>query len=338
MTDAVLTDRTGVDALRRALAGERTLYEVGAIGAEADWRPADGTSPFDWDAPAALGGAKRFFFAPRETLLRWRGDTVAPASIAVEPFVLFGVHPCDLAAIAHQDRFFADDPWYAARRGAALLVGLDCRTACPGGFCRDVDAGPFATSGFDLNLTALGGDRVVIAIGTDGGRRALASARIGTAALDDAVRAEHDDGERRAVASFPPRPYVASAVDRLRHGRIADGEWQALGPSCFACTGCTNVCPTCSCYTIVDQADDVDGGERLRAWDSCLLEGFQREASGHHPAPRPGDRVQRFWYHKLSDDFVPRCGRLGCVGCGRCDVTCPGSIGALRVLRALGDA
>ncbi|MEW6270020.1 MAG: 4Fe-4S dicluster domain-containing protein [Thermodesulfobacteriota bacterium] len=68
------------------------------------------------------------------------------------------------------------------------------------------------------------------------------------------------------------------------------------------------------------------------------LEGFQREASGHHPAPRAGDRVRRFWTHKLGAELAREAGRLGCVGCGRCDVTCPGSIGAHRVLGALGRA
>ncbi len=116
---------------------------------------------------------------------------------------------------------------------------------------------------------------------------------------------------------------------------VTDAEWQSLGHACFACTGCTNLCPTCSCFTVVDEVRETSG-ERVRVWDSCLLEGFQREASGHHPAPRPGDRVRRFWYHKLSDDYLPRFGRSGCVGCGRCDVTCPGSIGALKVFHALG--
>jgi sulfhydrogenase subunit beta (sulfur reductase) len=116
---------------------------------------------------------------------------------------------------------------------------------------------------------------------------------------------------------------------------VADAEWRALGLSCLGCTGCTTLCPTCSCFAVVDEGGSARG-ERVRYWDSCLLEGFQREASGHHPAPHPGDRVRRFWYHKLSDDFVPEFGRYGCVGCGRCDVTCPGSIGALRVLRTLG--
>ena len=134
----------------------------------------------------------------------------------------------------------------------------------------------------------------------------------------------------------PSRSKPDRGIARVRSGEVHDDEWQALGPACLACTGCTSVCPTCSCFAVVDEASTPDAGSRVRVWDSCLLEGFQREASGHHPAPRPGDRVRRFWYHKLSSDFVPACRRIGCVGCGRCDVTCPGSIGALSVLRRLG--
>jgi formate hydrogenlyase subunit 6/NADH:ubiquinone oxidoreductase subunit I len=337
MIERVLTDRAGVDGLRRSLARERALFEVRTGDAGPDWQPVDGGAPFAWDAPSALAGAKRFFFAPRETLLRWHAASVEPVWTAPPPFVLFGVPACDLAAIAHQDRFFAEDPWYVGRRRAALLVGLDCLTACAGGFCRDVDAGPFARGGFDLDLTALDGDRVVIGIGTEAGRRALVAAGLASAPLDEATAAQRAAAERRSIDSFPDRPFVAAAIDRLRGGRIADDEWETLGPACFACTGCTSVCPTCSCFTMTDRVQE-DGGARARLWDSCLLEGFQREASGHHPTPRPGDRVRRFWYHKLSDDFVPPCPRIGCVGCGRCDVTCPGSIGALHVLRKLGEA
>jgi formate hydrogenlyase subunit 6/NADH:ubiquinone oxidoreductase subunit I len=152
---------------------------------------------------------------------------------------------------------------------------------------------------------------------------------------DHTARAAREAAEARARASFPARPFIARAIARLDASAIGDEEWQALGPACFACTGCTSLCPTCSCFTIVDEPH-ARGGERVRHWDSCLLEGFQREGSGHHPSPRAGDRVRRFWQHKLANEFVADRGRIGCVGCGRCDVACPGSIGALRVLEALG--
>ena len=345
---AALPDRATVDGLRRAVARERTLYEVRRDAETADWCAADATEPFDWGVPRPLPSAKRFFFPPREAVLRWEGDALAEEPVAVTPFALFGLRACDAAALAYQDRFFARDPRYQARRAQALIVVVDCLAACEGGFCREMDAGPFAASGFDLALTPLADGRVAAVAGTDAGRAVLTSAGVPLAADPGALAAARDGARRAAEATFPARPFIAAGIARINGRAGASGvprsggapvpqlpEWHALGPSCLACTGCTSLCPTCSCYAVVDEGG-TDRGERVRYWDSCLLEGFQREASGHHPAPHPGDRVRRFWYHKLSDDFVPEFGRYGCVGCGRCDITCPGSIGALRVLATLG--
>jgi sulfhydrogenase subunit beta (sulfur reductase) len=336
---AALRDRAAVDALRREIARERTLFEVGRDAETADWRESDPADPFDWAVPRPLPSAKRFFFPPREAVLRWEGDALAEEPVAVIPFALFGLRACDAAALAYQDRFFARDLRYQARRGQALIVVVDCVAACDGGFCRDMDAGPFAARGFDLALTPLADGRVAAVAGTDAGRAVLAAAGVAVAADPGALAAARDAARRAAEATFPARPFIAAGIARInqRAGArpVSDAEWHALGPSCLACTGCTTLCPTCSCFAVVDEGG-AERGERVRYWDSCLLEGFQREASGHHPAPHPGDRVRRFWYHKLSDDFVPEFGRYGCVGCGRCDVTCPGSIGALRVLATLG--
>jgi sulfhydrogenase subunit beta (sulfur reductase) len=330
----LLAGRGAVDVLRVSLARDRELYEVRRDGGEVDWRRVSGAEPFDWDAPLPLAGAKRFFFPSRETLLRWQGEAVTETVPEAASFALFGLRACDLTAIAYQDRFFATDPWYVRRRAQTLLVGVNCLTACAGGFCREVDAGPFARAGFDLSLTPLPGGRVLAELGTERGRAALDAARLAAEDADAEACTAFDAAAARAWESFPARPFVRRAIERLDGHGIDDAEWQALGPACFACTGCTSLCPTCSCFTVVDEPRG-SRGERARHWDSCLLEGFQREASGHHPAPRPGDRVRRFWYHKLSSDFAAEFGRPGCVGCGRCDVTCPGSIGALRVLGAL---
>jgi formate hydrogenlyase subunit 6/NADH:ubiquinone oxidoreductase subunit I len=332
----VLRSRGEVDGLRHAVARDRVLYEVRRDGGEPDWRPVAGREPFEWDAPLPLSGAKRFFFPPRETLLRWHDGVTGAAVPRVQPFALFGLRACDVTAIAYQDRFFATDPWYAHRRERAFLVALNCVTACPGGFCADLGAGPMARAGCDLALTPLPDGSVLVEVATDSGMEVLRAAGMDARPVDIAAKAALDAAEARARASFPARPFVSRAIARLDGGAVGDDEWRRLGPACFACTGCTSLCPTCSCFTVVDETRG-ESGSRSREWDSCLLEGFQREASGHHPAPRPGDRVRRFWYHKLSRDFAVDFGRPGCVGCGRCDVACPGSIGALRVLGALGS-
>jgi formate hydrogenlyase subunit 6/NADH:ubiquinone oxidoreductase subunit I len=334
MIGALLPSRGAFDRVRAAVADQRRLYEIRGDGLRAEWAAVDTATPFEWHHARPLVSAKRFFFPERERLVAWDDDDVARiVEPEPAPFALVGVHPCDVAAIGYLDRFFAEDPWYARRRARAFLVALNCVGACAGGFCLDVGAGPFAGARFDLAVTPLPDGRVLLEIGTDAGRDVLDGAGIRIDDVPDGVRL---DAETRAKATFPPRPFIARAIARIDAGRVTDAEWHALGPACFACTGCTSLCPTCSCFTTMD-ASRNGGGERVREWDSCLLEGFQREASGHNPAPHAGDRVRRFWTHKLEHTFASQLGRLGCVGCGRCDVTCPGSIGALRVLRALGD-
>jgi hypothetical protein len=333
----VLPGRGAVDALRRSLAAERVLLEVRPTSAGPEWTPVAGDAPFDWDAPLPLGGAKRFLFPPRETLLAWEGDAATARRPAPAPFVLFGLRACDLAAIGVLDRFFAADPWYVARRSAALVVGVNCLAACAGGFCLAVDAGPFARGAYDLALTPLLDGRVVCHVRSPRGALAVARAGVDSVPLDGATCAALAAVQSGAEATFATRPALGRGIARAGAGAAAvgDAEWQAIGPACFACTGCTSLCPTCTCFTVVDEARATDG-ERVRVWDSCLLDGFQRETSGHHPAPTPGDRVRRFVAHKIEAAFEPSLGRIGCVGCGRCDTTCPGGIGLRAVLERLG--
>ena len=339
MSARVCIDDAGFARLRATLARTRDAHEVVHEAGGTAWAPVDPERPFDWDAPSPLSGVKHFFLPDGEVLLRWRGDAVTEEIPDVAPFALVGVRPCDAVAIDYMDRFLAADPCHAARRSRALVVATSCGGACAHGFCLAVDAGPFVTRGFDLGLTRLGHDAIVVDVETEAGAAALAAARV-AARPPTPTHLDRLAGARSAArASFAPDPALARGLARLAEESgtrpVAAEEWRRLGPFCFACTGCTTLCPTCSCFTIEDQTCE-GGGVRRRLLDSCLLEGFQREASGYNPSPRPEDRVRRFWTHKLGASFTRRMGRPGCTGCGRCDVACPGSIGARAVLSRLG--
>lgn len=339
MTSRACIDDAGFARLRASLARTHEAHEVVREGADAAWAPLDPERPFDWDAPRPLAGVKHFFLPDREVLLRWRGDAVVEEIPDVPPFALVGVRPCDASAIDYTERVLAVDPCYAARRSRALIVAISCGGACAHGFCLAVGAGPFVTSGFDLGLTRIGRDAIVVDVATEPGAAALAASGVATRA-PTATHLDRLAGARSiARASFAPDRALARGLARLAGESgacpVAAEEWERLGPFCFACTGCTTLCPTCTCFTIEDESCD-GGGVRRRLLDSCLLEGFQREASGYNPSPRPEDRVRRFWTHKLGGSCTRRMGRPGCTGCGRCDVVCPGSIGAHAVLSRLG--
>jgi ferredoxin len=253
------------------------------------------------------------------------------------PFAFVGVRPCDLHAIAIQDRVFLEGAYvdrdYAARRDGAFIVAVNCGT--PGGtcFCASMGTGPRAESGFDLALTELleGRHRFVVEVGSERGAEVL-RALVSTAATADDVEAAlqvtHDAvaAMGRHVDSFDLRDVLARNVE---HPRFA-----ATAERCLACGNCTLVCPTCFC-TSVDDVNVLQTGaaERWRRWDSCYSQDYSYIHGG---SIRPSGRARyRQWLTHKFGTWVDQFGTSGCVGCGRCITWCPVGIDVTEELAAI---
>lgn len=327
-----------VETLRTHLAQTRTLFEVRASDdGTPQWQQIDAGDNSAFHHRQAQFSAKSFFFAEREALFTFDGSQFVAVQASAAPQVLFGVSACDLLAVAYQDRFFADDAAYQRRRRATLLVGIDCLSPCQHGFCPSVDAGPAVrTHSADLILVppneAAASPWLVVA-SSDSGAAALQGLTLVSAPND--WQTQRERREHEVSASFADARHILDGIEQLNAGRIDAELWQDLGLRCLACSGCTSLCPTCSCYTRYERHSGDNTLVTERCWDSCLYDGFQREASGHNPSVSPGQRVERFWYHKFAHDFVDEFGRYGCVGCGRCEQTCPGVIGVHSVMQRL---
>ena len=327
------------ERLREHLAQTRRLYEVRDDGQGGmHWQALDAGDSEVFDCPdePPSFSVKSFFFAERELLFRFDGGQFLSAMPEVVAQVLFGVRACDLTAVAYQDRFFAGDAHYQARRRATLLVGVDCLHSCSGGFCSLLDSGPTVSAQVaDLILVprqdASRGWLLLVA--SQAGGQALRGLRLVAAKCD--WQAERATNSRSVASEQGAQRELVEGIETLNAGGIADARWEALGLRCLGCSGCTLVCPTCSCYAPLELPGDEEGVLHERVWDSCLYDGFQREASGHNPSARPGQRVQRFWTHKFGDAFKQGFERYGCVGCGRCDRVCPGGIGVHGVMHEL---
>lgn len=327
-----------LDTLRNHLAKDFHVYEP--RGAEGHWLEVGDAAPEPFEGGGAPPvSAKPFFFAEREPLFGFDGERFKEQLPIIEPRVLFGVRSCDLCAIAYQDRFFREDPYYRARRHATLLVGIDCTEPCDGGFCREVDSGPFVRDATaDLICRPLpdaqGGGFLLFAASEAGER---VSQGLDLELAPEGWECERRDAEKGVAEQFPGHGYIQAGIGRINRGEVTAAEWEAMGLQCTACSGCTSLCPTCSCYATFDTPSD-DGFVRERCWDSCLYVGFQREAAGYNPSATAGSRVERFWFHKFSDEYLPEFGRYGCVGCGRCEQTCTGVIGVHTVMRRLAES
>lgn len=71
-------------------------------------------------------------------------------------YAFLGVRPCDLRAIAIQDRVLAQPgSRYAARRARLLIIAVNGTEPGETCFCASMGTGPGADAGYDLALTEL---------------------------------------------------------------------------------------------------------------------------------------------------------------------------------------
>lgn len=323
--------------LRRHLAGQYALYELCEdLGGDQHWQSEcilTDTETVRVPPRPPISSAKSFFFSEKENIFSFDGECFRETLPSPKPFVLFGVHSCDLTAIAYQDQFFNSDPYYQARRQQALLVGIDCISPCETGFCHVVNAGPgVKPECADLILHPTESKQWLLLASTGKGQNAIASMNLDrVAAIDLESRQQRIDD---CIAQFEDHSHIEQGIQRLMEKNLPAQFWRDVGIQCLSCSGCTSLCPTCSCYGTRELGGDNNYSQQ-RFWDSCLYESFQREASNHNPSHLAGERLRRFWTHKFSPETQNQFGQHGCVGCGRCEQTCPGVIGAHSIMKRM---
>ncbi len=260
-----------------------------------------------------------FFFPQTQRLLDIdTAGAVAVPQPAEKPLALFGLNQADLAGIRFLDRFFraapADDA-YLRQRNGALLIGLT-GMAGPDNCFLSLSAGDC-----DIELVAVKESWLALGHSSDG-EKLLQNFPEGD--KTQLVRMRHLNEGTAAESDL-----LQQASQLLIEDRVPDQFWMEIADRCILCSGCNLVCPTCSCFCVQDR-NRGEITERSRVWDSCQLDAFMREASGHNPLGTDALRTRRRIHHKLAAD-VERWGEFGCVACGRCDRTCPTGIGMMAV-------
>lgn len=256
----------------------------------------------------------------------------------VQSHIIFGVRPCDVAAIEYLDRFFmggefADDV-YARRREANTIVALACiepqNDAC---WCTCSNAGPVARSGYDLQLTLLD-DVYLVEVGSERGDRLVEiAADLLEEGAEDLVK-ERERRVKEAYETFERRGNIAQAMRWMSGDETPEELWEELGAKCFSCGSCSLVCPVCSCFDTHEYVEDGVGA-RIRCWDSCHFPGYSLEASGFNPRENAAERMFHYAHHKLCADTFQKYGRPGCVGCGRCVQICSAQIDLPRIAQMI---
>lgn len=200
---------------------------------------------------------KNYLHPQRER--QWTADRSPDGSVSftaerAEPrsYAFVGVRPCDLRAIAVQDRVLSggdhSDSAYRRRRDRAFLVVAECTDPGATCFCVSMNAGPGADSGYDLALTEViddSGHRFLARAGSAQGASVLAGLphQAADGLTRDAARRSVDEAAKHIGRSMPPVSLQSLMRDTLEAER-----WDDVAARCLTCGNCTMVCPTCFSY------------------------------------------------------------------------------------------
>jgi ferredoxin len=248
-----------------------------------------------------------------------------------------GVRPCELEAIAVQDRVFLGksyvDPIYAERRQRLFVIVVQCAQASGTCFCASMGTGPWAESGYDLALTEVIGKRAhhfLVEVGSERGAELLKEI-----ACEPATEAQIAQARQlsRQAAHQQSRTMDTEGLKELLYRSYEHPHWEEVGARCLTCGNCTMVCPTCFCMTVEDSVDLAGrNAERRRRWDSCFMMDFSY-ITGGSVRYSPAARYRQWLTHKLAT-WHDQFGVSGCVGCGRCITWCPVAIDLTEEVRA----
>ncbi len=288
---------------------------------------------------------KKILIPPREILYEYwiekKSVTINDNldKIASERIVIFGIRACDIKSIEILDKVFLrefHDPYYKKRRENTVIIGLTCVSPDKNCFCYFTRSGPEITSGYDLLLTKIN-EHYLVDVGSEKGESIIISNK----ELFSDATPESLEVKARIVKETIIKikdkndlPFFNEVYDQLVK-RFDSREWKEISSLCLSCGKCNFVCPTCTCFDIIDEFDPIrNRGKRIRVWDSCHFLSFTRVASGEIFRKDRSSRIKQRIYHKIVYS-VNDIGTISCTGCGRCIEVCPVGIDIREIVRNL---
>ena len=271
-----------------------------------------------YNTPKPSTPLKNFFLPVRENVSSFGGKQ--------RPRIIIGVPNCDVEGLGLLDEIYLDkdytDPFYRERRRNTLIIASDCNSVAEHCHCTSYGVKPFANGKADIALQSEG-DEIFLRVISNRGKE-LAGKLSEARQVDDPgiltlAEKRHKETEALLADINKNLPDYKSTGDLvLRAGREI---WAKYSTRCVSCGACTIICPTCSCFLLIDRPDF----EKVKQADACQYPGFERVAGGDDALFSLPDRFRNRYMCK----YVWRPQKFkspACTGCGRCIEACIGKI------------
>lgn len=298
----------------------------------------DSLESIEFDYENCLNAPKDYVLLNDEHLFRYDLDklNIKKDKAALKKTVIFGSRACDTNAIRLLDKFFErkyKDPLYFSKRKNIFIITLVCKNLGPNCFCTSTRTGPYLENGFDIQLLDLENGYYLEASSKDGRAFVKRFSDLMTN-VDSDKRSQKDELLKMAVNSKKKDFDLDKVFENLDKLAPKDSLWVDLAQRCQSCGGCLLICPTCSCFYVVDKKFNEKEAARVRSLDACFYEGLTRMAGGYNPIRPEQVMMKRKFYHKLWQQRR-EFDMCGCTGCGRCNEICPGNVNWLSVIKRI---
>lgn len=282
---------------------------------------------------------KEYVFKQKERFFNWK---IEGSNLQIENSLIsnknnrlfFGIRACDAYGIAYMDKFFLEgynDDVYEKNRASAYFVAVNCTNVGENCLCSSLGVGPFAKCGYDILLTEL--DNIyMVEIGSSKGEELIKLGdsllhKIGENYLEEKAKLLDKVNEKFKLK------LTEKNIHKILEENFNNPLWEEVSKDCVRCTGCTSICPTCTCFNVVEENINNCSGCRVRYWDSCQSDSFTRNAGEHNPRNNVS-RVKYRIYDKMKY-IEEKFHMKGCTGCGRCIKVCPADINIFNIINKL---
>jgi len=271
-----------------------------------------------YNKPKPATSLKNIFLPARENVTTDKADS--------KPRIIIGAPNCDIEGLSILDEIYLDkdftDIFYKKKRENTLLISSDCFEIQEHCHCLSYNIMPYSVSKCDLAVINLNG-KIIFRVITEKGEDFLKTIPE-VVACDDKSISDTIEKEQRSTEALLTEANKG-LPDYEKTGKIVAGAdkdiWEKYSARCVSCGACAAICPTCTCFLLVDK----HGFEKVKQLDACQYPGFERVAGGEdalfelHSRFRNRYMCKYVWKpHKFSS--------IACTGCGRCIEACIGKI------------
>jgi ferredoxin len=240
--------------------------------------------------------------------------------------IIIGVPNCDVQGLKLLDEIYLDknfnDIFYKERRENTILISFDCFEKQEHCHCTAYNIMPWANADTDLSVILIGNEIVIRVISDRGNDFISQLSQVRTmneGEISSVIEKAHNKAELLLNESNKGLPdYKATGQIVSKAGEAI---WRKYSARCVSCGACATICPTCSCFLLIDKP----GFEKIKQLDACQYPGFERVAGGEDSLYELPHRFRNRYMCKYV--WKPeKFSSIACTGCGRCIEACIGKI------------